>query len=228
MIKKTVFTLNIDKYEPDICALTYPFLRRYADKIDADFYVITDRCFPDWPVVYEKLQIFKLGREMRNDWNIYIDSDALVHPDFFDVTEHLHKDTVMHNGIDMVGSRWKYNDYFRRDGRHISSCNWFTVGSDWCLDLWHPIDDMTPEQAIKNISPTVTELNTVITASHLIDDYTLSRNISRYGLKLETCVAMQARIGDAGNYLWHQYTMPVADKIKQMKDVMQKWGLHAQ
>ena len=85
-IKKTLYTLNIGDYAPEIRALTFPLLRGWADKIGADFHVIEERKFPDWPIVYEKLQIYELGQG--NDWNIFADADTLVHPEMFDVTEH--------------------------------------------------------------------------------------------------------------------------------------------
>ena len=225
-IKKTIFTLNIDNYEEKITELTYPLLKRYAKKIDADFYIISERKFPDYPPVYEKLQIYKLAQEMENDWNIYIDSDALVHPDFFDITNHLQKDTVAHNGVDMAGNRWKYDRFFRRDGRHLSSCNWFSIASDWCIDLWKPLDDLTLEEAIENITPIVSEVvSGLIPASHLIDDYVLSRNIAKFGLKFTTINQIVKDIGDTGNYLWHQYLLSSEDKIMQMKEILNIWKI---
>ena len=223
-IKKTIFLLNIDNYDPEITALTYPLIYRYAEKIAAEVYIIKERVFPERAPVYEKMQIYHLAQKMQNDWNIYIDSDALVHPDMFDVTEFLHKDTVAHNGHDMANNRWRYDNYFRRDGRHIGSCNWFTVASDWCLDLWHPLD-IPYHFALKNIFPTQTELSTVITKEHLIDDYTLSRNIARFGLKFTTVMEIQAKNNDPGNYFWHQYVLNHAEKVKQMKEILNQWGL---
>jgi hypothetical protein len=77
----------------------------------------------------------------------------------------------------MAGVRWSYDQYFRRDGRHIGSCNWFTVASDWCLDLWRPLDDLTLDEALANINITIGERNSRLCGTeHLIDDYTLSRN----------------------------------------------------
>jgi hypothetical protein len=218
--------LNIDNYEEKITELTYPLLKRYAKKIDADFYIISERKFPDYPPVYEKLQIYKLAQEMENDWNIYIDSDALVHPDFFDITNHLQKDTVAHNGVDMAGNRWKYDRFFRRDGRHLSSCNWFSIASDWCIDLWKPLDDLTLEEATENITPIVSEVvSGLIPASHLIDDYVLSRNIAKFGLKFTTINQIVKDIGDTGNYLWHQYLLSSEDKIMQMKEILNIWKI---
>jgi hypothetical protein len=246
-MKKVIWTINIGNYAPEVCALTYPLLKQYAYKIGADFNVIKQRRYPTWPVTYEKIQIFDLGRD--NDWNIYIDSDALIHPDFFDVTDHLHKDTVCHNGHDMAGNRWRYDNYFRRDGRHIGSCNWFTIGSDWCMDLWHPLD-IPLNEALANIFPIVAESSPiaherdedgnrkkddkgayiqtpkqVITREHLIDDYTLSRNIARYGLKFTNLFSIKEKIGDKGEYFWHAYQIPVDCKITKMKEVLDNWGI---
>jgi len=219
-LKKTVFTLNVGGYSPEITELTYPLIRYWANKIGADFHVITKRKFPGWPVVYEKMQIFQLGQEMDNDWNIYIDSDAIIHPETIDWTEYLHKDTVAHNGNDMGNIRWKYDGYFRRDGRNIGSCNWLTIASDWCLDLWHPLE-IPLKEALTNIFPTIPELNTVITVDHLIDDYTLSRNIAKFGLKFKKLSQIQIDLGlSDAEFLWHVYTQPTKEKINGWDQMM--------
>jgi hypothetical protein len=223
-MKKTIFTLNIDDYTPKITEITYPLIRQYAHKIGADFEIIKERKFSGWPVVYEKLQIHELGKN--NDWNIYIDSDALIHPDMFDVCDHLQKDTVCHNGNDMAGNRWRYDRFFRRDGRHIGSCNWLTIASDWCVDLWKPLDDLTLEEALENIFPIVQESNSeCFGKDHLIDDYTLSRNISQFGLKFKNIQDIQKSLNDKGNYLWHAYTLPGPEKLRQIKEVVRGWGI---
>lgn len=222
-IKKTIFTLNVNGYSPEITRITYPFLEQYADKIGADFHIIDKRSFPEMPVTYEKMQIYTLGQELENDWNIYIDSDALVHPETIDFTELVRKDTVIHNGVDMASIRWKYDSIFRRDGRHIGSCNWFTIASDWCLDLWHPLD-ISLSEALHNIQPTVREGLAGIQAEHLIDDYTLSRNVARFGLKLVTAIDLQIqnKLPEA-NFFYHQYTIPTDRKVKELKKMVEKW-----
>lgn len=224
-IKKTVFTLSVDKYAPEITKLTFPYMKRYAEKIGAEFVIINERKFPDMPPVYEKLQIRELAKKMGNDWNIFIDADALIHPETIDFTQLISKDTVLHNGSDFASIRWKYDEYFLRDGRNIGSCNWLAIASDWCLDLWNPLDIPLAE-AVKNIYPIPNELAHGITKEHLIDDYTLSRNIAKYGLKFKTINNLLVENGlEKANFFYHQYTIPVEEKVVEIKKVIQNWGI---
>jgi hypothetical protein len=125
-----------------------------------------------------------------------------------------------------MGLRYVEDRFHKRDGRHISSCNWFTVASDWCIELWKPLDDMTVEEALKNILPVVGERVTVITQEHLIDDYVLGRNIAKYGLKFTTVqeIILKLGLGQVG-YLWHQYTIPPEEKAIKMREILKQWKL---
>jgi len=216
-MRKTLYTLNVGgNYSPEICRLTYPLLKHYADKIGAEFCVITRRAFPEWPLTVEKFQIYALAQTRGDEWSIFLDSDALVHPDMFDVTNHLPKDTVAHNGSDMAGLRWRYDRFFHRDGRHISSCNWFTIGSEWCVDLWRPLDDLSVEEALSNIIPSNHERISPprIGAEHLIDDYIASRNIAKYGLKFTTIREISTKVNLFPDvYVHHCYTDPIEDQV---------------
>jgi len=225
-LKKTIFTLNIDNYVPEITEITYPFIQHYAERIGANFHVISDRKFPEYPISYEKFQIYELAQEMGNDWNIYFDSDALIHPETIDFTLHVQKDTVLHNDKDMANVRWKYDRFFYRDGRNIGSCNWFAIASDWCIELWKPLDDLAVGDAVRNIYPTVPETDVGINSDHLIDDYVVSRNIAKYGLKFYSCRDLLAKLNlPLANFLFHQYTFSTEEKIRQLKEVIVTWGL---
>jgi hypothetical protein len=225
-MRKTLFTLAVDNYAPAITELTFPLFRSYAEKINADFFVITDRKFPEAPPVYEKLQIYTLGRG--NDWNIFADADALIHPDLFDVTDHLAKDTVLHHGSDMAGNRWKYDQYFRRDGRHIGACNWWTVASDWCLDLWHPLEDLSFKRAIENIYPLTVERECGIEPSHLIDDYVLSRNIARFCLKFTTFKELSKTLKrESDVFFRHDYMVSTEEKVPLLSQQIEAWKLNS-
>lgn len=223
-MKKTLWTLNVENYAPEITQITYPFLAAYASKIGANFQIINKREWPHVPAVYEKLQIFELGRE--NDWNIFIDSDVLVFPDMFDVTERVSKDTVIHFDRDHAGNRWRYDEYFRRDGRDIGSCNWFAAASNWCLDLWHPLDDMEYDEAIARIQPTVKERAAGIQAEHLIDDYVVSRNIARYGLKFKTVKDIIKDSGDPGQYFWHRHMVAKSTKVLELSELQRQFRMN--
>lgn len=241
--RKTLYTLAVDNYAPEITELTFPFLKQYAWKIGADFFVIDKRCWPDRPAVMEKLQIFTLSAERRDDWMIYVDADALIHPDLFDITEVLPRDTVLQNASDFAPNRFLYDDIFRRDGRNIGACNWFTVASSWCRDLWHP-PDISYHEAVSYIRPVQIEERNGIQAEHLIDDYILSRNIARFGLKYERLWALVKRIEDpASDYLRHAFgdldaqlgkigifslvgLTFAAKKVLLIRHFMQNWQLH--
>jgi hypothetical protein len=126
----------------------------------------------------------------------------------------------------MASVRWKYDEYFLRDGRNIGSCNWFTIASDWtAFDLWRPLEIPLAE-ALGNIYPIPNELSSGITKEHLIDDYTLSRNIARFGLKFRKAIDIQAETGMPGaNFFWHQYTVPNDEKLVGMRQILKDWGL---
>ena len=223
-MKKTIFLLNINDYAPEVTKLTYPFIRCYADKIGADIHIIKERKFPDLPITYEKMQIKSIAKELKSDWNIYIDSDALIHPEFLDLTSHLNKDTVCCFGRDEADGRWRMDEPFLRDGRHIGWGNWFAIASDWCLDLWNPLDIPLAE-AVGNIFPTPNEVRVGITKEHLIDDYTLSRNVARFGLKFKTVRQIYKENGLDNLLIQHQYTLSVAEQAKSHMKLILDWNV---
>lgn len=228
LARKTIYTLNVGDYEPRIRELTYPLIHAWADKIGADFVQITERKRPNWAVTIEKFQVAELAKERGDEWSLFIDADTLINPEMFDITEHLDRDTVAHNGKDMAGIRWTYDNYFRRDGRNIGSCTWFVIASSWTVeDLWR-LPELTPEEALKNIHITIQEHNGGhCQAEHLIDDYTLSRNIARFGLKFDTISEVCGRLGwkqpdgrGFSPFLWHKYSMPNDQKVHEMLGIL--------
>jgi hypothetical protein len=237
--QKTIYLLNIGDYAPEICELTYPTIYAYAAKCGAGITEIRERKFHEWPLTYEKLQIGTLAREAGDDWAIYIDSDTLVHPELPDITELVPSDHVCHNAVDFAPIRWRYDKYFRRDGRNIGSANWFAAASEWCFDLWTPIHDMTPEEAIGRITLSAAERR-LMKPEHLIDDYALSRNIARFGLKCITMTDLWRRANlPIAEFFFHQYLMPIEDyegrdeqtgeivpklgKLNSMKQTLERW-----
>jgi hypothetical protein len=64
------------------------------------------------------------------------------------------------------------DDYFFRDGRNIGISTCAVVASRICHDLWTPLD-MPLEVAVTK----------VYKARDILDEYCVSRNLARYGLK---------------------------------------------
>jgi len=245
-MKKTIYTLNIDNYEPEIWDLCLPYMKMYAHKIGADIFVISDRKISDKFAGLEKFQIYELGKEHKNDWNIFIDPDCLIHPDFFDVTALLTKDTTAAFSVhDFSPVRFRADEYFLRDGRFYGKGNWFAVFSDWCLDYYHPLDDITLEEAMANCFPVIEELtsNKPMSGHNMVEDYIVSRNIARYGLKHTLVSELIRKHGRDINYVastvmnvngqqmmnsgpvFHVYQQVGEQKVVMMHKQLKAWGL---
>jgi hypothetical protein len=222
-MKKTLYTLCVNGFAPEVTALTFPLMQRWADKIGAEFVIIDSRKFEDFPVTYEKFQIFNLAQERNDDWSIFFDADTLIHPDYYDPTILLSKDTTFSNGTDFTPIRFKPNKYFLRDGRYIGKGNWCLAASDWCLDIWRPLDKVDIQDVIKDITPTTHEQACGITAEHLIDDYTVSFNLARFGLKHIISPELEKKHTIPGNLLWHHYLIKPSEKLVNMQRTLMNW-----
>lgn len=225
-MKKAVFTLNIDGYAPKVRELTYPLLKYYARKINAEFVEITKRRWPDWPVVYEKLQIRFMAQNMDLDWALFFDADTLVHPDCIDFTQFIPEDTCLHNAEDFANIRFRYDEYMRKDGRNIGTCGWFVCAPKACFGLWEPID-WPIKKVFEHCYPVEQEHNSgSCNTGHLVDDFVISRNIAKYGLKHDTVRKLLPRIGAPENgFFWHNYTISEAQKVQDMKNVLWGWKI---
>jgi hypothetical protein len=220
---KTIYLLNIDNYAPEITAITYPRIEAWAKKIGAEIVKITDRKFPDMPLVYEKFQLYDLAKENKSDWNIFIDSDALLHENLFDITELLDKDTVFQVGRDFSPIRFKKNDFMLRDGRNIGTCNWFTIFSDWCLDLYNRDIGMTYDEIMEHCFVTNKE-KWIFDRKHLIDDYILASNVARYGLKMINWQELSEKFKFPNDgFFYHEYLIPAEEKVIRLKQTDIDW-----
>jgi hypothetical protein len=121
------------------------------------------------------MQIYEDG--MGSDWNILLDADILVHPDTPDPLNTLIHPTVVaakdsyHADRQFVGNGM--DQYFYRDGRNIGISTCAVVASRLCHDLWTPLD-INREEAEQRVYQN----------RAIIDEYCVSRNLARYGLKL--------------------------------------------
>jgi hypothetical protein len=101
-----------------------------------------------------------------------------------------------------------------------------TIASNWCLDLWKPLDELTLEEAVNRIYPLASEIAAGIDKSHLIDDYTLSRNIAKYGLKFKSFDSLLEQVGQKGNvYFQHSYMVDEKKKFELIKSKIVEWNI---
>jgi len=146
--------------------------------------MITERKFPDYPLHYEKFQVYEDGKEAHV--NILCDADMLIHPQFPDVVTRLRRDSIAFN--DNYNISYKYHveriPYFMRDGRDVGIATNFVVTSDWTHDAWEPI----PLSA-KDIEDLAKKEITEGGGSegrgwgHYADEFAISFNMAKYGLK---------------------------------------------
>jgi hypothetical protein len=214
-MKKALVTLDI-KYNKNITNITYPYMREYAKKIGAEFIIISKRKFPHLSANMEKFQLYEISKDY--DWTIFIDADALVHPNCPDLTEIYRKDYVVFNRCDYYPFRFKHNNYVRRDGRNLGATTWICAFSDWNRHLWKPHED--PNQFLDQINPMDLEKNFGYTSSHILDDYIVSRNIAKYGLKVETFCDMIPKdtMGEINYWFTHNFCISEEEKLSSLKN----------
>lgn len=168
--KTVIYVVRVNNYWPELCEITIPVLKRYAEKIGADFCEITERKYIDFPPTYEKMQVFDLGKE--NEWNILIDADFLLHPLTPDFRKFLEPNYV---GVDYGYDASIYLDvnskYFKRDGRNRGIATGLVVTHNIVHDLWTPLDCSW------------NEAKKFTKREFIIDEYCVSRNVAKFGLK---------------------------------------------
>ena len=184
-MKKLIHVLNINDFFPELFALTFPTIQSYAQKHGFQINLITQRKFPDYPINYEKMQVYEDGKDA--DVNILCDADMLIHPQFPDVTTFLQRDSIAFN--DNYNISWKYHvdriKYFMRDGRDVGIATNFVVSSDLTHDVWEPLS-----LSQKDIEDLAKKENTESENDpsqrgwgHYADEFALSYNMAKYGLK---------------------------------------------
>ena len=172
-VTKCVHVLATEGYAPELCAVTIPTIRGYAERIGADFNLITQRKFPDFPINYERLQIFEAGANY--DWNFNIDADMVIGKNLPDITQTLPMNTVR---IVMKFDADKFfhvedNKYFLRDGRNVGLVDSFLLTSRLTHELWEPLPGKFEDylSVFKD------------TNDRRISEYCLSLNLAKYGMQ---------------------------------------------
>lgn len=91
-MKNLVVTLDIN-YPKEITDLTFPYMKKYAKNINADFNIILERKYPQFPIPMEKFQLYDLS--MNYEWVIFLDADCLINPKTYNFTALFENDVVI-------------------------------------------------------------------------------------------------------------------------------------
>lgn len=166
---KKVFVLNINNYMPELCAITMPTINRYAEKIGVKLEIVSDRKYPEWPVTYEKMQLYDLAKEL--EWAILIDADTVILKDMPDVTNISNNIIGIHMAYD--SDKILPSNYdFIQDRRNVGVATNFMVVPHACHEIWTPSDE-----GVENV---LRRLRCHGTQPHIIDEYCISTNLARY------------------------------------------------
>lgn len=173
-MKKELFTVAVDNYFPELCELTFPLLEKYAKRIGANFTIIKNRKYPDWPPTYEKMQIYELG--MDNDYNILVDSDIIIKDKFPDITFLVPESFVGVYMTYQASMIYSNMEPFKDDPRDIGLATNFVVTTKSSHGLWKPLNCSWEEA--KNYSK----------RQFIIDEYCASKNLAENHYELSGIV----------------------------------------
>jgi hypothetical protein len=169
---KCVHVLATQEYAPEIREITLPTIRAYADRIGADFNLISERKFPNFPINYERLQIYEAG--IPYEWNINVDADMVLGKNLQDITEN-----APHNMVRVVMAydaplyfNLEGNIYFERDGRYKALVDAFIMTHRITHDLWRPLSG-TPDDYLHIFKDG---------NRRRISEFCVSQNLAKYGL----------------------------------------------
>ena len=196
--------------------ITIPLMKEYAKRINADFIEINERKFPDWHLVYEKLQIYELGKEY--DWNIFFDGDVAINPELFDdITKYHVKHILLKDGY-RANIKFKMtpkiSDIFKDDGRYQGVAACFIASTKAAHNIWQPLE-MTSDEAANEIIIGDKDKNSA--TNNAQDELALSYNLAKYHLGYS---------GISHDHIFHPYDSVSNDeKLKQVKSVLKKWKL---
>jgi hypothetical protein len=177
-MRKLLHVVNINDFFPDLFALCFPTIQAYARRNGYAINMITERKFPDYPINYEKMQVYKDGEGY--DLNLLVDADMLIHPHFPDVAQIVPPHRVGFNDNYNISTKFHTDrlDCFLRDGRDIGIATNFVVSYRSTHDVWEPLPYTAEE--IEDLS--IKGLNHR-GWGHYADEFCLSHNLAKYGLK---------------------------------------------
>lgn len=170
MMRKIIFVIRVDNYQPELCKITIPTIKFYSQRIGAEFKEITERKFFEFPPTYEKMQIYELGKGY--DRVACIDADYMIHPQAPDLLSGMSDGYV--GCLEAYDVRHQFKTKgtaFEKDGRYIGLATNFVVTTKETHDVWKPLKESW-EKIKKEIK-----------REFIADEYCVSLNLAERGYK---------------------------------------------
>jgi hypothetical protein len=235
--KKLVVTLDLG-YPSQITKMTFPYMKIWCEKIEADFKILNTRKFPEYSVSMEKFQIREYLKDY--DWVFFLDADLLIHPDTIDMTMYLQKDMILHWAWMLLGSKYKMNKIFLRDDRKLGIASTFLCVSNWMEDLFDMDIEFPDQEKISNqiiltqeenlFAKNVSDIQPWMEKNFYTDEFFLAYNLSRFGLNgmaIEDFFRQEVPIYFSKESRFaHEYLWTIPQKEKMIKDTIYQWRLN--
>jgi hypothetical protein len=158
---KKLFTLKVNNYRPELCKVTTPTQKTWAEKNGWQYHEITERSMRKLPVTAEKLQVHELLDGLEHA--AFVDADIMIRPDFECPTTNQERGIVWASyGFDAV-TRFTGVDGFGISGGFYGT-------SKESFKLW---DWPDWKEAVLN-----TKEN-----PHLIDEWVIAYNLNKHKLQ---------------------------------------------
>ena len=88
------------------------------------------------------------------------------------------------------------------------------------------MQETTWGECMANIFPVLDEIRAgTCPREHLIDDYLVTQNIARYGLKVSTVIDLCKQINHPPYYFFHLYACSYEDKVSKLTAKAKEWGI---
>lgn len=190
-MKKLLVTLNINNYDKEITGMTFPYMKKYAENIGADFHIIKERKFSKFPLMLEEFQMYEFTNTY--DWIIFLDADCLINPKGVDLTTLVEENTVLiakynspthHFYSDKIEKKYNLNYYapffflvFHKNSRDC------VKPFKNPYDYYEYINLTSVHPEMKTYMKIRTHLTEKEIKDTLIDEFLLTVNLHKYNIK---------------------------------------------
>jgi hypothetical protein len=203
-----IHTIVINNYQPEVCKLTLPNLKAYADRIGADFNIIDKRVFDKYPIYFEEFQVYEMGKNYK--YNMVLNADFIMHTDVPDFTKDFNLNFVGAVGSIPLANCFKPNNYFKRSGMKNGISDSILATTYLTHDVWTP-----PEYTYDEIRG---ECKKEIQAT----EFCLSLNMAKFGISYTQLFKKKCTFYHAGATFYNKTKKP-EELIKENLELWKLW-----